>query len=43
VDHTPQPNMTPDKAGARGLYGPFGRPSPTSTLLSTGRPPMARS
>jgi steroid delta-isomerase-like uncharacterized protein len=20
VDHTPQPNMTPDKAGARGLY-----------------------
>ena len=20
IDHTPQPNMTPDKAGARGLY-----------------------
>jgi hypothetical protein len=21
VDHTPQPNMTPDKAGVRKLYG----------------------
>ena len=21
VDHTPQPNMTPDKAGVRNLYG----------------------
>src|SRR5215475_14299831 len=23
VDHTPQPNMTPDKAGVRQLYGAF--------------------
>ena len=43
VDHTPQPNMTPDSPAHGGSTGPFGRPSPTSTLSSIGRPPIVRS
>jgi hypothetical protein len=43
VDHTPQPNMTSDKPGARDPTRPFGRPSPTSMPSSIGRPSMARS
>ena len=31
LDHTPQPNMTPDKPGALASTKPFGKRSPTST------------
>jgi hypothetical protein len=43
IDHTPQPNMTPDKAGARGLYKALRQAFPDVQLSSIGRPPMARS
>jgi hypothetical protein len=43
VDHTPQPNMTPTNLAHAASTGLFGRPSPTSTLSSIGRPPMVRS
>jgi hypothetical protein len=43
VDHTPQPAMTPTSQARAASTRPFGRPSPTSTPSSIGRPPRARS
>ena len=41
IDHTPQPNTTPDKAGVRKLYTYIRAASRTFTLKSTGNSPMA--
>jgi len=41
VDHTPQPHMTPDKAGVRKLYGYIREASPTFIQRSIGNSPMA--
>ena len=40
VDHTPQPNTTPDKEGVRKLYGYIRARSLTSMRRSTGSWPM---
>jgi len=41
VDHTPQPNMTPNKAGVRKLYGYMRKDFPTFMRRSIGNWPMA--
>ena len=34
VDHTTQPNMTPDKAGVRKLYGDIGEAFPDDAMVA---------
>ena len=41
VDHTPQPNMTPAKAGVRNSTATFVTQSPTFSPRSIGNLPMA--